>query len=111
MILKELQEKCDWDSVSGKLTELYPDQVDNLQNYCEAWHEMRSLTPVPSSMMITIGEHHNEQTGKSTYSVSGDAPLMAFVVADSVKNPFRRVWGRIANFLKLKFLSRRWRRR
>jgi hypothetical protein len=192
MILKGLQEKCDWDSVSAKLTELYPDQADNLPNYYQAWLEMRSLTPVPSSMMITIGERHDEQTGKSTYSVSGieaatgkgsvvrtlegfrelpyslgmtkwvewlgmkieprtlsryseleivahclfemtvygwsqgdvsdshdelmgqfesDAPIMTFVVADSVKNPFRRVWGRIASYLKLKFLSRRWRRR
>src|SRR5262245_19518628 len=71
MILKELQEKCDWDSVSGKLTELYPDQADNLPNYYRAWLEMRSLTPVQSSMMITIREHHDEQTGKSRHGVSG----------------------------------------
>src|SRR5262245_6834287 len=192
MILKELQEKCDWDSVSAKLTELYPDQADNLPNYYRAWVEMRPLTPVPSSMMITIGDHHDEQTGKSTYSVSGieaatgkgsvvrtlegfrelpyslsmtkwvewlgmeiepqtmsryseleivahclfemtvygwsqgdvsdfhdelmgqyesDAPLMTFVVADSVKNPFRRVWVRIANYLKRKLLHWRLPRR
>jgi hypothetical protein len=183
MILKELWEKCNWDSVSAKLTELYLDQVDNLPNYYRAWLEMSSLTPVPSSMLITISERRDEQTGKSTYSVSGleaatgkgsvvrtlegfrelpyslgmtkwaewlgmvieprtlsryseleivahclfemtvygwsqgdvsdshdelmgqyesDAPLMTFVVADSVKNPFRSMWVRVANYLKRK---------